>query len=47
MGEIDLDRLVWDEDYRQTVKRRLNARADETDQRNAGAPRTHRDRRVA
>ena len=47
MGEIDLDRLVWDQDYRQTVKRRLNARADETDQRNAGAPRTRRDRRTA
>ncbi len=23
--EIDLDRLVWDQEYRQTVKRRLNA----------------------
>jgi hypothetical protein len=45
--EIDLDRLVWDQDYRQTVKRWLNARADATDQRNAGAPRAHLDRRAA
>ncbi len=45
--EIDLDRLVWDQEYRQTVKRRLNARADEADRRNPGPPRMHRDRRAA
>ncbi len=42
-GEIDLDRLVWDPDYRQTVKRRLNARTDETDRRNPGAPASGRE----
>ena len=45
--EIDLDRLVWDQEYRQAVKRRLNARADETDHRNAGAARRHRNRPAA